>query len=637
MNATFLLKLVVLISIVFSLKTNVFAQTCAEAEALFLQGKYKNSTEICERNWEQNATDFCSLKLLIKSLEARESYSKIQKQVLSAYEKHRNLPPDVIDVIVACLKWKNRVGLDKKGLSNSECFNIEMIIPKLLKDTNISSTAALNLFYYLKTYGPDTRIRPMTEVNDRRSYDDIRYDEMLKSAFLFCKKADLNDVAALDVFDFICSLLAQQVVFMRFDDVLLNDQKQTPNDSIISSYFAKKGKYFYSKFPDYTKKLITDWDHSVKRDALFFRLIENSAGLSAEELNSMQSEFNRANEKARVLRVMEQRYLRNKQNTQIALEFINLLSEIPDDLYKSASTLFSNTTTEIKKVFNQDIKVLNAYASMLIRHKNYQEAYDLMKDRTDPESKKILFRAKLYVQSPEEAFSYALTEKLPYAFITEKIAVAHKIFSAQNYIKLFFFITEKFPYDIDSLKIMEVGYTGIRGLGTSYSGAFIYAKESDIRKILAIYHKYDYTGYESILEYYYWRVKKPTVEDLNSLLRRKMISPEIVGEILKSYGKKFFDQLSPAEMGHEGIKKGLEYFHMAEKYLKCDQDLLEHIFVSYDLISKRSTADLYGNKLVSCGFSTNGLRAGGGKVRGRGPRGGNYYINGKGNKVYSSD
>ncbi|MFN5830449.1 MAG: hypothetical protein ACK46R_06840, partial [Bacteroidota bacterium] len=76
---------------------------------------------------------------------------------------------------------------------------------------------------------------------------------------------------------------------------------------------------------------------------------------------------------------------------------------------------------------------------------------------------------------------------------------------------------------------MEVGYTGIRGLGTSYSGAFIYAKESDIRKILAIYHKYDYTGYESILEYYYWRAKKPTVEDLNRLLRRKMISPELVG------------------------------------------------------------------------------------------------------------
>ncbi|MFN5830450.1 MAG: hypothetical protein ACK46R_06845 [Bacteroidota bacterium] len=441
MNATFLLKLVVLISIVFSLKTSVLAQTCAEAEALFLQGKYKNSTEICERNWEQNANDFCSLKLLIKSLEARESYSKIQKQVLSAYEKHRNLPPDVIDAIVACLKWKDQVGLDKKGLNNYERSNIEMIIPKLLADTNISSNAALNLFYYLKTYGRDTRVRPMTEVYDRRSYDDIRYDEMLKSAFLFCKKANLNDVAALDVFDFLCSLLAQQVVFMRFDDVLLTDQKQTPNDSIISSYFAKSN-YFYSRFPDYTKKLITDWDRSIKRDALFFRLIENPTILSEEELNSMQSEFNSANEKARVLRVMEQRYLRNKQNSQIAIEFIKLLSEIPDDLYKSASKLFSNTANEIQKVFSQDIKVLNAYASMLIRHKNYQEAYDLMKDRTDPESKKLLFRAKLYVQSPEEAFSYALTEKLPYAFITEKIAVAHKIFSAQNYIKLFFFITE---------------------------------------------------------------------------------------------------------------------------------------------------------------------------------------------------
>lgn len=636
MNAKFLLKLVVLISVVFSLKTSVFAQTCAEAEALFLQGKYKNSTEISERNWEQSANDFCSLQLLIKSLEARESYSKIQKQVLSAYEKHRNLPPDVIDAIVACLKWKDRVGLDKKGLNNYERSNIEMIIPKLLADTNISSNAALNLFYYLKTYGRDTRVRPMTEVYDRRSYDDIRYDEMLKSAFLFCKKANLNDVAALDVFDFLCSLLAQQVVFMRFDDVQLTDQKQTPNDSIISSYFAKSN-YFYSRFPDYTKKLITDWDRSIKRDALFFRLIENPTILSEEELNSMQSEFNSANEKARVLRVMEQRYLRNKQNSQIATEFIKLLSEIPDDLYKSASILFSNTANEIQKVFSQDIKVLNEYATMLIRHKNYQEAYQLMIGKTNSESKKILFRAKLYVQSPEEAFSYALTEKLPYAFITEKLVVAHKLFSTQQYTKLFFFLTEKFPNEIDSTKLMEIGFISIRGLGTSYSGTLIYAKESDIRKILGLYHKFGYTGYESIMEYRYWRAKKPTVEDLNSLLKRKMISPEIVGEILKSYGKNFFDQRSSAEMGHEGIKKGLEYFHMAERYLKCDQDLLEHIFVSYDLISKGSTADLYGNKLANCGYSTVGLRAGGGKVRGRGPRGGKYYINGKGNKVYSSD
>lgn len=375
----------------------------------------------------------------------------------------------------------------------------------------------------------------------------------------------------------------------------------------------------------------------MKRDVLYFRFSENASSISAEELKSMLAEFALEKEKVRALRVMEQLYLRDKQNEQLALDFMKLLSEIPDDLYRSASILFLNTTNEIQTVFNSNNKILNAYATLLIRHKKYLEAHQLMLNKSDLESKKILFRAKLYIESPEEAFAYAIKEKLPYSFTTEKLATAHKILPKEKYIKLFFFITEKYPRDLDSLKIFDLGFMTIRGVGSDYKGPFIYAKEADFCKILALYNKYDYTGYAFILEYTYWVLKKPDTEDLNSLLKRKMISPVIVGEIFKYYGKKYFDQRSPAEMGHEGIRKGLEYFHKAEKYLKCDQDLLEHIFVSYDLLSKSATADIYGNKLASCGFSTNGLRAGGGKVRGRGPRGGKYYINGKGNKVYNSD
>ncbi len=612
------------------------SQTCDDAGKLYQLGKYKAASELAEKNLETNPNDFCSLKILINALHARESYSRIESAVLSAYALRKNQSPEVIDAIVACLKWKNKVGLDKSGLDSYDRSHFELVIPKILEDTNMTAQAALNLFYYLKTYGHDNRVRQTSDVYDHRSYDDIRYAELLSAAFLFCKKADLNDMASLDVFDFVCSMVQKEVIYMNFNDQLLNDEKQFPNDSTIRSYIAT-GRCYHTRYPDYTKKQIAEWDKSIKRDVFYFQLTENPSALSNEELDKMFEEFNRANEKGRVLRVLEQRYLRDKQNQKVALDFIKLLSEIPDDLYRPAGNLFSQTTAEIQKVFSQDSKVINEYATLLIRHKKYEQAHQLMVDKNDRESKKILFRAKLYVQSPEEAFSFAINEKLPFPFIREKLVVAHKVWSAERFIKLFFFISEKYPKEIDSLKILDIGFTYIRGLGTSYFGAFNYAKESDFLRILNVYRKNNYMAYGTLLEFYYWIAKNPTIEDLNSLLKRKMISNESVGEIYKFYGKKFFDKRSPSEMGHEGIKKGLEYFHLAEKYLKCDQDLLEHLFVSYDLISKGATADIYGNKLVNCGYSTVGLRAGGGKVRGRGPRGGRYYINGKGNKVYSSD
>lgn len=631
------MKSIITLLFLTSLFIKVYSQNCDDIEAMYISEKHKKGIDLAKDMLKNNPNEVCALKLLIKGLNKQKQFAQIQNLVLAEYEKNKNLPPEVLEEITNCLKWKDKVGLEKGGLSSFNKENMELMIPKIISDTNMTAPALYNLFYYLKTYGYDTRVRPLTNMNDRRDYNDIRFDELMKTAFEYCQKVQLNDPAAADIFDFMSSMVHKDVAFMKFKEPLKNEEKQIPNDTIISSYFSK-GKSYYGKYPNNVRKVISAWDNSIIRDSKYFNFIQNKSIVSDADLKSLFSLFSGEKEKFRAISVLDEIYSRNNENKEICKQLLDSLSVLPDDMYVLAANSFGKTIEKIKNNNRANPFLKNEFAKMLIRHKNYLEAHDYLVDEKDLECKMTFFRAKLYVKTFEDAFGYAIQEKLPNSFIAEKLNVAHNISSSDKYLKLFYHLVEKYPSNVDSIQLFNVGFKIYDDLGVgSYNGKFEKIDESEFSKVLKIYTQKKLNQHKYQLEYSYWYIKKPTATELTNLITKKMISTEVAGWILKNYGHYYFERQSMAEMGHEGIKKALEFYHMAEKYLKCDQDLLDHMFVSYDIISKGAIADTYGVKLVNCGFSTAGLRGGGGKVRGTGSRGGKFYINKNGNKTYVND
>ena len=617
---------------------SLYSQSCSDIEAFYKADKYKKGMDLAKNILEKNPNESCALKLLFEGLNNQKLYGQTPKYAMEAYTKNKSLPTEVLEEISLSYKWKDKVGLEKGGLTTYQQDLLESLIPKLLADENINSAALLNLFYYLKTFGFDTRVRPMTDVYDRRGYNDIRFEVLMDVTKLFCKKANLNDVNNLDVFDYVCSMVEKNIMQMKLNDDRNYSSKQILNDSIISSYFSK-GKCFSGKYVNDVKREIDNWNNAQIRDKKYFIIKNNPASLADNELKDLFTSFSEEKETVRALHALEQIYLRNENNSETSVQFLSLLASIPDDLYVSASKVFKNTTDKMVSLFKNNAAVKNQYGLLLIRHKLYQEAHDFLRDETDLECKKTFFRSKLYVKTMEEAFEYAIKEKIPYPFITEKLFVVHEKSADEVYNRLFDFIITKYPTHIDSLRILELGFMFWRdGTAVGYDGPFKSLSETDLQKKLKIYNQKGLFNESYHIEYAYWSNKRPTTIELSSLVTKKMIKPEIAGEIIKKYGDYYEERSSMSDLGHDGIKKALEYYHIAEKYSKCDGELFLSIGDCYFIISQLSKSQIYYKKAESCGVDVASMRSGGaGKNTQRGSRGGKYYINKNGNKTYIQD